>query len=70
MIDAGKHGNETRFINHSERNKNVVPQVARVAGMRHLIFIAIKDIPAGKQILFDYGRGYWKLRGPPKELEP
>ncbi len=64
-IDAEKHGNHTRFINHSFK-PNLDKKFVVFDGMFHLIFILNQDIPANTQLSFDYGKNYWHLRGPPE----
>jgi SET domain-containing protein len=29
---------------------------------RKVLFFALRDIPAGEELLFDYGRAYWRGR--------
>lgn len=43
-----------RLVNHS-RNGNLVTKAIEVNGKAHLILMAKKDIPAGVEILYDYG---------------
>lgn len=62
-IDAEEIGNETRFINHSTR-ANVRRVYLSDGGLPRVIFTAAEDIPAGRQILLDYGKGYWLGRTP------
>lgn len=59
IIDAEKGGNFTRFINHSE-NPNLSLQSVYWRGMPRMIFIALKEIPEGAQLTFDYGTCFWK----------
>lgn len=66
-IDSQKHGNFTRFINHSD-----TPNVESVSvyhdGLLHIIFRTIEEIPAGTQLTYDYGDIYW-LRRNKKNLD-
>jgi uncharacterized protein len=61
FIDGEKAGNEIRFANHSDR-PNCESTGIFSNGMFHMILRAIKDIPAGAQITYDYGERYWKAR--------
>lgn len=61
MIDAEKEGNYSRFINHSEKPA-LVPQYALFNGVLHVLFQAIRDIPAGEELTLDYGPDYWQKR--------
>lgn len=66
VIDAS-NGNLTRFINHS-KNPNLKPQYAFFDGFYHLIFLSIKEIKKGTQLVYDYGNYYWYLRGKPHNI--
>jgi uncharacterized protein len=59
VIDAENMGNFTRFINHSD-NPNIGLVCVYWRGMPRLIFISIKEIAEGDQLLFDYGKTFWK----------
>jgi hypothetical protein len=48
-IDAAHDGNEARFINHSCN-----PNAEAVVGRKHIWIDALKKIPAGTEILYDY----------------
>lgn len=61
FIDGEKCGNEIRYANHSDR-PNSESHGIFCDGMFHMILRAIKDIPAGSQITYDYGDRYWKAR--------
>lgn len=67
VIDA-THGNLTRFINHSYQ-PNLKPMYAFIDGFYHLIFLSIKSINKGEQLVYNYGNNYWYLRGKPAELK-
>ena len=68
VIDASKRGNSMRFINHSNHNANTNYKRVMLDGVQHVIFIALRRIAAGEQILFDYGENYWKIRHAPQEI--
>ncbi|PGH21481.1 hypothetical protein AJ80_03149 [Polytolypa hystricis UAMH7299] len=57
VVDGRKYGSVTRFINHS-CNPNckmfVVQQHHSDQKLYNLAFFALKDIPAGKELTFDY----------------
>lgn len=48
-----------RIINHSRKNPNVKPQVYNMntpnGPQKTLLFIALRDIRVGEELLFDYG---------------
>ncbi|XP_014235602.1 N-lysine methyltransferase KMT5A-like [Trichogramma pretiosum] len=50
--DTGRCG---RLLNHSQKNKNLKPEVIEIRGKPHIILYACKDIPAGTELLYDYG---------------
>jgi hypothetical protein len=59
VIDAEERGNFTRFINHSA-TPNLSLQSVYWRGLPRMIFIALKEIPEGTQLTFDYGTFFWK----------
>lgn len=65
-IDSLKHGNYTRFINHSD-----YPNLESVGvykdGAMHIIFRAVEDILPDTELTYDYGDVYWKKREKIKE---
>jgi SET domain-containing protein len=67
VIDAESKSNHARFINHSW-TPNIQPLVAYLLGIYHVIFTAIRDIPYGTQLSYNYGESYWYLREPPEPL--
>jgi hypothetical protein len=64
VIDAEKSSNHTRFINHSD-TPNLEPAAVYSDGLLHVIVFAIRPIPAGEQLCYDYGEDYWKKRTTP-----
>jgi hypothetical protein len=53
-IDGSDNGNKARYINHS-----CAPNAeAEIDGTRILIY-ALKNIPAGEEIFYDYGDEYF-----------
>lgn len=68
-IDAAKAGNFTRFVNHSY-DPNVKTKVVYDGALWHVLFIAAKKVEQDKQLLVNYGPGYWQMRGfEPIELD-
>ena len=67
VIDAERHGNFTRYINHSEE-PNLEAASALSNGIMHMIFYAIIDIPPGAQLSCNYGAKYWQRRKRPELL--
>ncbi len=62
-IDAEKHGNYARFINHTHRKyQNVGICMVPVKSFWHVVYIAQKDIKRGQQLLTYYGTQYWRDR--------
>jgi hypothetical protein len=59
IIDAENKGNFTRFINHSAK-PNLGLQSVYWRGLPRMIFVALKEIPEGAQLTFDYGTFFWK----------
>lgn len=55
-LDATKPtGRLGRLINHSRKRPNCKPQVRTYRGKPRLIFLALRDIQPGEEILYDYG---------------
>ena len=69
-LDAGKAGNETRFINHA-RMEMVAHNFEFFSGHWHTVFTVHSPIAGGNQILIDYGNLYWEGKTvPPESLSP
>lgn len=51
-IEDGSLG---RLINHSRKHPNCKTSVYEHEGIPHLIFVALKDIQPGQELLYDYG---------------
>lgn len=69
VIDAEYKSNELRYANHSS-SPNTETRGVMLDGLMYVIAIASQDIPAHKQITYDYSEEYWKLleRTPQKIL--
>lgn len=61
VIDALRDGNLMRFVNHGNIT-NIQPLCLVDRGLLHLIFVASKNISQGSELLFDYGRDFWRKR--------
>lgn len=61
IVDALMHGNETRFINHSD-TPNLHPLCLCERNLLHLVFITNRPIHAGEQLTYDYGKDFWQHR--------
>lgn len=61
VIDAGKTGNLSRFINHSDY-PNLRPEYIIDRGLLHIVLFANQTILPGDQLTVDYGRDYWMQR--------
>lgn len=59
VIDAEEKGNFTRFINHSA-TPNLSLQSVYWRGLPRMVVVALKEIPEGSQLTFDYGTFFWK----------
>jgi len=56
-IDASaEDGRFGRLINHSKRHPNLKPKVCAVDGSPRLFFTARRNIVAGEELLYDYGK--------------
>ena len=61
MIDAGKQGNEMRFINHSA-HPNCETIGVPYRGVVYLLVRAAASLSEGTQLTIDYGPAYWRGR--------
>lgn len=62
-VNAEKHGNFARFINHSLRKyQNVGIQIVPRKDQWHVIYVAKRDIKKDEQLLTYYGTEYWRDR--------
>jgi hypothetical protein len=60
-VDAGKAGNEIRFINcymGIKEGPNVMMQRVYIDTYPHIVIVCIKNIEIGEEILLDYGKSY------------
>lgn len=60
-LDSKYEGNEMRYVNHANQPNTRKIDVP-IDGLWYAVYIADKDIPAGKQITVSYGPNYWKSR--------
>lgn len=66
VIDSGRLGNKTRFINHAGSEKegiNCEPKVVLVNGEHRIKFKATKAIQPGEELYFNYGEGFASKHG-------
>jgi len=61
VVDALNEGNILRFVNHSGL-PNLSPICMVDRGLVRIVFIANRKIESGEQLMFDYGKDYWKKR--------
>lgn len=61
MIDAWQGGNETRFVNHSERPNCALKCLIHDRLMRVALFTE-RDINQGEELTFHYGDSFWERR--------
>ena len=66
--DGASFGNLALFINHANKHDHKNPTTITsnidalpcfINGINQTIYVASKRIPAGAQLLFDYGEEYW-----------
>ncbi len=60
-IDAGRCGNEIRYINSYlgvACNPNVCMRTSFVNTYPHIVIVCLRDIAAGDELLLDYGEAY------------
>ena len=53
VVDAGRQGNRSRFLNHSKK-ANAHTRIMAVRGDHHIGMYAERRIEAGEEIFFDY----------------
>ena len=66
IIDAARLGNQTRYINHArdaQHGLNCGASVRFVNGEHRIKFIAERDIAAGEELFFDYGKAFADKQG-------
>lgn len=71
VIDAARLGNNSRFINHSESERdglNCEAKITLVNGEHRIKFIAMRDLKAGEELLFNYGKKFAEKHGLSKKL--
>ena len=61
IIDARDQGNEMRYANHSDQH-NCESMGVWCDDILHIIIRAIRQIPAGYQLTYDYSGFYWFTR--------
>ena len=59
VVDAQDFGNRARFINHSDE-PNLQPRCALDRNLLHTLFFALRDIRAGEELSFNYGKDFWQ----------
>lgn len=67
VIDAAPCGGYLRFANHSD-NPNMEPRLAIKNSIIHVLFFTKKRVDIDAQLLYDYGKGYWKNSQTPQSL--
>lgn len=61
LLDAKYYGNEARFVNHGEQY-NLELEAVYQGRTWHVVYVAIRAIQKGEELLTDYGGGYWSKR--------
>ncbi len=55
-VDAtAESGYLDRLVNHSIKRPNLMTKIVEIGGTPHLVLVALKDIPVGEELLYDYG---------------
>jgi hypothetical protein len=79
VVDASKYGNYTAFVNHGEGKKaNVISQLVLRESSKWgevelvpALFAGPEGIQPGHQLLYDYGRAYWRdKQTDPQDISP
>ncbi|KAJ4176054.1 hypothetical protein NW755_014631 [Fusarium falciforme] len=67
-VDAAMYGNLSRYINHAseksdgdKRGCNITPRILYVNGEYRIKFTATRDIQAGEELFFNYGKNFPNL---------
>ncbi|KAJ4223240.1 hypothetical protein NW757_014386 [Fusarium falciforme] len=67
-VDAAMYGNLSRYINHASeksdgdmRGCNITPRILYVNGEYRIKFTATRDIQAGEELFFNYGKNFPNL---------
>jgi hypothetical protein len=64
-VDAAVYGNLSRYINHAiegeKRGCNIAPRILYVNGEFRIKFTATRDIKAGEELFFNYGKEFPNL---------
>ncbi|KAI9171762.1 Histone-lysine N-methyltransferase EZH2 [Paramyrothecium foliicola] len=64
-VDAAVYGNLSRYINHAmegeKRGCNIAPRILYVNGEFRIKFTAMRDIKAGEELFFNYGKEFPNL---------
>ncbi|KFA80423.1 hypothetical protein S40288_07062 [Stachybotrys chartarum IBT 40288] len=64
-VDAAVYGNLSRYINHATKNEkrgcNISPRILYVNGEYRIKFTAMRDIKAGEELFFNYGKEFPNL---------
>jgi len=67
QVNAENMGNETRFLNHSDR-PNLLTQIALDRGLLRSFFVTKRPIQKGEQLTFNYGTQYWRHFDNPQSI--
>ena len=55
MDATAEDGSYGRLINHSSRSPNVMMKIITIDRKPLVVFVALKTIPVGQEIQYDYG---------------
>lgn len=71
VVDAARLGNNSRFINHAEYERdglNCEAKIVLVNGEHRIKFVALRDLKEGEELLFNYGKKFAEKHGLSKKL--
>ena len=71
VLDAARFGNKSRFFNHAataQDGRNIEAKVCLVNSEHRIKMFALRDIKAGEELLFNYGRKFVEKHGLNKKL--
>jgi SET domain-containing protein len=58
MVDSYRFGNVARFVNDERKNPNCKVENFTVDGENRVFLQALREIKAGEELSFDYGKDF------------
>lgn len=59
-LDSANFGNETRYLNHVDKDPNCDATVINVNGVHRIVLVTIKSVAIAEELFLNYGENYWK----------